>query len=65
MDAVTLMMIGVLDYVREEIEHRYETLYNKYIYIYIIFLGNNFVWYLITYIELVFTNTLWLTNVSF
>ena len=35
MDAVTLMMIGVLDYVREEIEHRYETLYNKYIYIYI------------------------------
>ena len=33
MDAVTLMMIGVLDYVREEIEHRYETLYNKYIYI--------------------------------
>ena len=48
MDAVTLMMIGVLDYVREEIEHRYETLYNKYIYIYIylyiiIFLGNNFV----------------------
>ena len=37
MDAVTLMMIGVLDYVREEIEHRYETLYNKYIYIYYFF----------------------------
>ena len=35
MDAVTLMMIGVLDHVREEIEHRYETLYDIYIYIYI------------------------------